>query len=423
LQNKPEVINPKVASFVLGAVEEIGRGSNPERSSTVASGTLTNIVITVSAAASLAALSAAAVASGSIALMVGTGATVLVVGEGLKKSKSFATVAALVTMGFDKASETEVAKAVKDISERSKPQLTFALKAEPWLRRLADQRDSGLKWVISLLDWIKHPLKEQFDQEEVGEYVDVKIERVFIERVFRDFDAGPEMIVVPAGEFLMGLPEGEGGARERPPHKVTIKNRFAVGISPVTRGEFAAFISATQYKIERGEEASWRDPGFKQKDDHPVVCVNWHDAQAYVAWMRERSGGKAYRLLSEAEWEYCCRAGTTSAYSTGDDITPERANFGLNSQGTTPVSRFPPNPWGLRDMHGNVWEWCEDNWHLNYKGAPEDGSVWNGGDASSRDLRGGSWDNRPHGLRSANRDRRPPDSRDDRVGFRVARTL
>jgi formylglycine-generating enzyme required for sulfatase activity len=142
-----------------------------------------------------------------------------------------------------------------------------------------------------------------------------------------------------------------------------------------------------------------------------------------VAWLRERSGGKAYRLLSEAEWEYCCRAGTTSAYSTGDEITPAQANFGLNSKGTTPVSRFPPNAWGLRDMHGNVWEWCEDNWHPNYQGAPEDGSVWKGGDTSSRVLRGGSWFNNPHLLRSASRDRSLPDDRNSNVGFRVARTL
>jgi len=151
--------------------------------------------------------------------------------------------------------------------------------------------------------------------------------------------------------------------------------------------------------------------------------VNWHDAQAYAAWLREQSGGKAYRLLSEAEWEYCCRAGTTSAYSTGDEITPAQANFGLNSKGTTPVSRFPPNAWGLRDMHGNVWEWCEDNWHPNYEDAPEDGSAWKGGNASSRVLRGGSWSGIPRVLRSADRDGYPPDFRDDDVGFRVARTL
>ncbi len=232
---------------------------------------------------------------------------------------------------------------------------------------------------------------------------------------FRDFDAAPQMIVVPAGEFMMGSPDGEGLAEEHPQHKVTIENPFAVGIAPVTRGEFAAFIEATNYKVESGAfvwsgqewkddpSKSWRDPGFSQGDDHPVVCVNWQDAQAYVKWLRERSGGKAYRLLSEAEWEYCCRAGTTTEYSTGKTITAGQANFGTRN-GTTPVSKFAPNRWGLRDMHGNVWEWCEDNWHDNYRGnAPSDGSVWQGGNRSLRVLRGGSWISGPRSLRSAGR--------------------
>jgi len=253
---------------------------------------------------------------------------------------------------------------------------------------------------------------------------------------FRDFDAAPEMIVVPAGEFMMGSPEGEGEDRERPQHKVTIRNVFAVSVSPVTRGEFAAFVNATDHKIEAGAvvwngrewkhdpSKGWRDPGFRQEDDHPVVCVNWHDAQAYIAWLRKRSGGKAYRLLSEAQWEYCCRAGTTSPYNTGDTITAEQANFDLNFNGTTPVFRFPSNPWGLRDMHGNVWEWCEDNWHKDYKGQPpSDGSVWRGGDKSFRVLRGGSWYVIPQYLRSANRYRYHPDIRYNNAGFRVARTL
>jgi formylglycine-generating enzyme required for sulfatase activity len=243
-------------------------------------------------------------------------------------------------------------------------------------------------------------------------------------RLPRDFDAAPQMIVVRAGEFMMGSPAGEGDDNERPQHKVTIKSAFAVGISPITRGDFASFIDATNYKVDERSNLSWRNPGFNQEDDHPVVCVNWHDAQAYVAWLRERSGGKAYRLLSEAEWEYCCRAGTTSEYSTGDTITAEHANFGGNAKGTTSVFRFPPNPWGLRDMHGNVWEWCEDNWHKDYKGnPPSDGSVWRGGETSSRVLRGGTWSGSPQNLRSANRRAYLLGGRIYYVGFRVARTL
>jgi formylglycine-generating enzyme required for sulfatase activity len=241
---------------------------------------------------------------------------------------------------------------------------------------------------------------------------------------FRDFDAAPEMIIVPAGEFMMGSPEGEGVPDEDPQHSVTIGIPFAVCVYPVTRREFAAFVKATGHKAEGGKKSYWRDPGFPQNGDHPVVWVSWHDAQAYVAWLTETSGGRPYRLLSEAEWEYCCRAGTSSSYSTGHSIMPEQANFGGASKGTTSVLKFPPNPWGLYDMHGNVWEWCEDNWHEDYKGnPPSDGSAWAVGDPSSRVLRGGSWDVHPDGLRSANRDRDQPDNRDITIGFRVARTL
>jgi formylglycine-generating enzyme required for sulfatase activity len=254
--------------------------------------------------------------------------------------------------------------------------------------------------------------------------------------LIHDAPFAPQLLVVPAGEFMMGSPEGEGDDDERPRHKVTIKDAFAVGLCPVTRGEFAAFIGAKNHKIELGAyvwngrewkedpSKSWRDPGFRQDDDHPVACVNWHDAQAYVAWLKERSGGKPYRLLSEAEWEYCCRAGTTSAYSTGESITPAQANFGQDAKGTTSVSKFPPNPWGLCDMHGNVWEWCEDNWHGDYNGDPlTDGSVWRGWNTSLRVLRGGSWGSLPQFLRSAGRGRDPADVRSGGIGFRVARTL
>jgi formylglycine-generating enzyme required for sulfatase activity len=253
---------------------------------------------------------------------------------------------------------------------------------------------------------------------------------------FKDIDIGPEMAVVPAGEFMMGSADGEGENYERPQHKVAIKSAFAVSVSPVTRGEFAVFIVATSHNIQAGAYAwtvgewkrdadnSWRDPGFRQDDDHPVVCVSWHDAQAYAAWLKKQSGGKAYRLLSEAEWEYCCRAGTTTAFSTGDTITAEQANFGQNASGTTSVFKFAPNPWGLRDMHGNVFEWCEDNWRKTYSGNPPmDGSVWRGGDESHRVVRGGSWYRNTHYLRSAYRYKVSPVEPNIYGGFRVARAL
>jgi formylglycine-generating enzyme required for sulfatase activity len=151
-----------------------------------------------------------------------------------------------------------------------------------------------------------------------------------------------------------------------------------------------------------------------------VINVSSEDAKAYVSWLSQRTG-KAYRLLSEAEWEYCCRAGTTTWYAFGDSIITSQAQFQAGQ--TAEVGTFPPNAWGLYDMHGNIWEWCADNVHSDYKGAPQDGSVWAGGDVSRRVLRGGSCFGFPDGLRSANRDRGQPDGRFNYWGFRVSRTL
>ena len=231
---------------------------------------------------------------------------------------------------------------------------------------------------------------------------------------FRDTPFSPEMIVIPAGSFMMGSPEKEPERfeNEGPGHRVTIARRFAAGRDAVTRGEFAAFVEATGHTAEgaykwTGREwkfdpkASWRDPGFPQDDDHPVVCVDWDDAMAYVEWLA-RITGKPYRLLTEAEWEYAARAGTTKPFWWGSAIAPDRANYdgsyvykgggskGEHREGTVPVGSFAANPWGLYNVHGNVWEWCEDVWHDSYEGAPADGSAWTTGDSNRRVVRGGS---------------------------------
>jgi formylglycine-generating enzyme required for sulfatase activity len=158
---------------------------------------------------------------------------------------------------------------------------------------------------------------------------------------------------------------------------------------------------------------SWRAPGFSQDDSHPVVCINWNDANAYTAWLSQTTA-KPYRLLSEAKREYVTRAGTLTPFWWGSSITPAQANYngrgvykwggshGEWRQSTVPVGSFEPNPWGLYNVHGNVFEWCEDVWHSNYSGAPVDGSAWlKGGDVSRRVLRGGSWLSDPGRLRSA----------------------
>jgi formylglycine-generating enzyme required for sulfatase activity len=179
---------------------------------------------------------------------------------------------------------------------------------------------------------------------------------------------------------------------------VAIAKPFAVARYPVTRGEFAAFVNTTGHKMDGGAyvwngkewktdpSKSWRDPGFSQDDRHPVVCVSWKDAQAYIEWLREKTG-KVYRLPSEAEWEYAARAGTVTPFWWGKSITPDQANYdgnyvykGGGSKGayrekTVPVNSFEASPWGLYQVHGNVWEWCEDRWHDDYNGAPGWGLV------------------------------------------------
>ncbi|MFC5458814.1 SUMF1/EgtB/PvdO family nonheme iron enzyme [Massilia niabensis] len=260
--------------------------------------------------------------------------------------------------------------------------------------------------------------------------------------------AGPELVVIKAGRFQMGSPEHERSiamaagaqknwlARETPQHWVGIERPFALGRYPVTVGEWRVFVEATGWQPDG--DVNWAAPGFAQLESHPVVGVSWGDAQLYLAWLSERTGAR-YRLPSEAEWEYACRAGTRTAFSFGDAIDTSLANYDGNfswnggahgdyRRGTTPVTQFAANPWGLHDMHGNVWEWVQDVMHDNYEGAPLDGSAWEadgerGGDRARRILRGGCWLYNPRYLRSALRNAFSAVMSNDIVGFRVARDL
>ncbi|MBC6414372.1 MAG: formylglycine-generating enzyme family protein [Chromatiales bacterium] len=240
---------------------------------------------------------------------------------------------------------------------------------------------------------------------------------------FQDCSVCPEMVVVPAGSFMMGSPAGEAGREkdEGPRHQVTIAKPFAVGKYEVTVREYTAFIDETG---GLDDSDSWRDPFFKQSDTHPVVKVSWHDATGFAFWLSMKTGHQ-YRLLSEAEWEYAARAGTTTAYSSGPVIFKNMANFDNNNGGTVAVGSYPANAFGLHDVHGNVWEWVEDCWHRDYNGAPTDGSAWlnNCENENWRVLRGGSWDNNPRDLRSADRAWFVDWLRSFSRGFRVARTL
>jgi len=248
---------------------------------------------------------------------------------------------------------------------------------------------------------------------------------------FRDADFAPEMLVVPAGSFMMGSPESEEGhsALESPQHEVAIPQPFAVGRFPVTFVEWDAAQADPDWQQVTGlEPRTPYDQGWG-RGSRPVIAVSWKDAQAYAKWLSEKTG-KAYRLLSEAGWEYAARAGTTSRYWFGDDDRElgEHAWFGDNSGGEThPVGEKTANPWGLHDMHGNVREWVEDCWNGSYANKPDSlrasGEAWTAGGRDRRVLRGGSWSNFSIRLRSAFRYWSNREDRLDDVGFRLARTL
>jgi formylglycine-generating enzyme required for sulfatase activity len=230
----------------------------------------------------------------------------------------------------------------------------------------------------------------------------------------------PEMIVVPAGGFMMGSPAGQGPHDEHPQHEVTIAKRFAVAKNELTFAEWDACAA-------HGDCVPHVGDGGWGRGRQPAINVSWDDAQTYVAWISRITGMK-YRLLSEAEYEYAARAGTQTAYPWGDDIGTNNADCdGCGSQWdgrqTAPVGSFAANRFGLYDMVGNVWEWVEDCYHDSYNGAPTDGLAWTAGDCSSRVVRGGSWVGKPGVLRSANRFGLATDYQSTLLGFRLARTL
>ena len=237
---------------------------------------------------------------------------------------------------------------------------------------------------------------------------------------FRDCAECPEMVAVPAGSFMMGSNSGYGN--ERPRHRVTIGRPFAVGKYEVTFRQWDACVEGGGCKGYEPDDEGWG------RGDRPVINVGWRDAWSYVLWLSRKSG-KRYRLLSEAEWEYAARAGTTTPYHFGTSISPYDANFNQMEGRTVRVGSYAANAFGLHDTHGNVWEWVEDCYHDSYRGAPVDGGVWQGSCESSSDgstyhvLRGGSWINGPGVLRSAIRNWGTAGSRGNGNGFRVARTV
>jgi len=264
------------------------------------------------------------------------------------------------------------------------------------------------------------------------------------------------LLWIPPGRFWMGSPETEPERRdsEGPQHLVQLQG-FFMSQTPITQAQWRQVAgwqerpgeqwgrelktnpSRFQSNEGQGEKKVRLLEGESNTDNRPVEQVSWLDAIEFCHRLSKRTG-RAYTLPSEAQWEYACRAGTTTPFCFGDTISPELANYdgnyayadgpkGIYCEQTTPVGMFPANAWGLHDMHGNVWEWCLDEWHEGYEGAPTDGRAWvdgTEGDKSketkkTRLLRGGSWGSLPRYCRSAYRGRTRPGSADGYVGFRV----
>ncbi|MFM9103621.1 MAG: formylglycine-generating enzyme family protein, partial [Cyanobium sp.] len=259
------------------------------------------------------------------------------------------------------------------------------------------------------------------------------------------------LVEIPAGSFLMGSPpdESERSADEGPQHEVTLQG-FFMSQTPITQVQWRQVAEWSKQPAEQwGRELNPYPSRFSDQSDsdqRPVDNVSWEDAMEFCNRLSQRTG-RHYTLPSEAQWEYACRAGTITPFHFGATITPELANYdgrytyahgpkGKYRKQTTPVGMFPANEWGLQDMHGNEWEWCLDEWHATYEGAPMDGSAWlsmsesnqsakkpmainTSSDKESRLLRGGSWIIIPRFCRSAHRNRLQPDDASNLVGFRV----
>ena len=296
-----------------------------------------------------------------------------------------------------------------------------------------------------------------------------------------------ELVLIPAGKFKMGSgesaedtaayfnktyrenfpPDGMGGLEanffenEHPQHDVRITKPFYVGMYPVTRGQFRQFVTATAYKTDKDkdkkllawgwdpdkkqfsndEKYSWQNAGFEQTEEHPVVNVTWNDAMAFCKWLSEKEG-QTYRLPTESEWEYACRARTTTRYPSGDDPQtlgkvsnlvdatvkariPDWKYMIYHSDNyafTSPVGKSKPNTFGLHDMHGNAFQWCSDWYSENYYAASPENDPPGPDSGTERVIRGGTWNFRPLGARSAERNKTEPDSRNCSAGFRVVRT-
>jgi formylglycine-generating enzyme required for sulfatase activity/predicted Ser/Thr protein kinase len=271
--------------------------------------------------------------------------------------------------------------------------------------------------------------------------------------VFRDCPTCPLMKALPPGDFVQGAPADQADVTpmEQPWHPVKIAYPLGMGVYEVTVGEYREFAEATRHKSagcqvydgtwQARSDLNWNNVGYTQTATHPVACVSWRDAREYAAWLSHKTGQR-YRLPSESEWEYAARAGSVTARPWNANVASACTSANVADQTaaqqypgwkvhpcadgftyTAPVGSFQPNAFGLYDMLGNVFEWVQDCWHADYRGAPSDGSAWLSGDCSQRDMRGGSWFTAPSLVSTSARNRFEDTYRSNSVGFRVVREI
>jgi formylglycine-generating enzyme required for sulfatase activity len=236
---------------------------------------------------------------------------------------------------------------------------------------------------------------------------------------FSDCAGCPEMVAIPPGPTLIGALSSEKGSQsdERPAVPVQIKQAFAISAREITFDQWQRCVDDGGCRDYRPDDEGWG------RGQRPVIFVSWDQALAYAAWL-SRKTGQSYRLPTEAEWEYACRAGAATRYAFGETVSADKANFGRSKGGTVPAGTYPPNAWGLSDLHGNVWEWVEDVWSPGHRGRPDDQRPrLDGPDPDTRTVRGGSWDDPPHRVTCASRNRKDRDQRENEIGFRVARSF
>ncbi|MGK7892787.1 MAG: SUMF1/EgtB/PvdO family nonheme iron enzyme [Xenococcus sp. (in: cyanobacteria)] len=299
-------------------------------------------------------------------------------------------------------SHQEQLEELEATSQQEKDKLKQSLESEiqqlkQQLEQAKEQNETDKHEIIRLRELVERSGKQQLEVKEL----DTNQVKSFTEDLGNGIKL--EMIAIPGGKFLMGSPEGEGHDDEKPQHEVTVQ-AFYMGKYPITQAQY--------------QEVMGNNPSQFSGNKRPVECVSWDDAVEFCQKLSKQTGTE-YRLPTEAEWEYVCRAGTTTAYYFGDTITEKLVNYYQTVGETTSVGKYPPNNFGLYDMHGNVWEWCQDNCHDNYDNAPNDSSAWITENSSNKVMRGGSWVDTPGNSRSAFRVSLSRDVHDPYIGFRV----